>query len=147
MGQPSTFARVLSSPAELPGRETATGERGAAPRLFKATAAERKLMPVVDGFMSYFPDAIAAGSHVSYVGNQQHNPGEPWKPGEPLHWAQEKSNDHLNCIGRHLAQIGTLDVDGVPHSWKLFWRAAAHLQMELQAEGAPVPRGAKLPPR
>lgn len=112
-----------------------------APRLFNATAAERKTMPVVDGFISYFPDAIAAASYVSYVGNQQHNPGEP------LHWAQEKSNDHLNCIGRHLAGWGTLDIDGVPHSWKLFWRAGAALQMDLQAEGAPVPRGAKLPPR
>ena len=111
------------------------------PRLFDATPAERKLMPFAEGCVFYFPDALAAVSYVSYVGNQQHNPGQP------THWAQEKSGDHVNCIGRHLAQLGTVDTDGVPHSWKLAWRALANLQTELQAQGAPVPCGAKLPER
>lgn len=109
------------------------------PRLWSADAAGRKLLPIISGCLWCFPDALAAVAHVSYVGNQQHNPGEP------LHWAQEKSKDHIDCIGRHLAGIGTLDTDGVPHSWKLAWRANAYLQMELQREGAPIPPGAKLP--
>ena len=103
------------------------------PRLWDGTAADRKLLPVVDGAMHYFPDAIAAVSHVSYVGNEQHNPGQP------MHWAQGKSSDHRNCIGRHLSQLGTLDTDGIPHSWKLAWRALANLQVELQEQGAPLP--------
>ena len=103
-----------------------------------ADAAGRKLMPILSGAISYFPDALGWVSFVSYIGNMQHNPGQP------MHWAQEKSKDHKDCIGRHLAALGTLDDDGIPHSWKLAWRALANLQMEAQAEGAPVPPGAKL---
>lgn len=109
------------------------------PRLWNADAAGRKLLPLISGCLWYFPDALAAVAYVSVVGNNQHNPGQP------LHWSQGKSNDHVDCIGRHAAGLGTLDTDGVPHSWKLAWRVLAHLQMELQAEGAPVPPGAKLP--
>lgn len=111
------------------------------PRFFSATDAQRKLMPVASGFIRYFPDAMAAAAYVSYLGNEKHNPGQP------LHWSQDKSKDHLDCCGRHLAGVGTLDTDGVPHSWRLLWRAAALVQMELQAEGAPIPAGAKLPER
>ncbi len=116
-------------------------EAPALPRLWSADAAGRKLLPIISGCLWYFPDALAAVSHVSYVGNQQHNPGQP------MHWAQDKSKDHVDCIGRHLAQLGSLDTDGVPHSWKLAWRALANLQMELQGEGAPKPPGAILPQR
>ena len=103
------------------------------PLFWRATDAERKKMPVTEGVLHYFPDAMAAMAFVSWLGNDKHNPGEP------LHWSQNKSSDHLNCIGRHLAQAGTLDVDGVPHSWRLLWRAAANVQMEMQALGAPLP--------
>lgn len=106
------------------------------PRLWKANDAERKMMPITSGFLWYFPDAVAAAAYVSYLGNQKHNPGQP------LHWSQDKSKDHLDCVGRHLAGVGTLDTDGVPHSWRLLWRAAALVQMELQREGAPIPPGA-----
>ena len=111
----------------------------APPPLSKANAAERKTMPLLSGAIAYFPDALGWVSFVSFVGNMQHNPGQP------MHWAQEKSKDHKDCCARHLAGLGTLDDDGIPHSWKLAWRALANLQMEAQDAGAPVPPGAKLP--
>ena len=91
---------------------------------------ERKNLPITTGVLNYFPDAIAAVSHVSKVGNDQHNPGQP------LHWAKHKSTDHANCIGRHLLEQGTLDTDGTRHSAKLAWRALALCQMEIEAERA-----------
>ena len=107
--------------------------------LSRANAAERKLMPILSGAIAYFPDALGWVSFVSLVGNMQHNPGQP------MHWAQEKSKDHKDCCARHLAGLGTLDDDGIPHSWKLAWRALANLQMEAQADGALIPPGAQTP--
>lgn len=80
------------------------------------------------GVLDYFPDAIAEVARVSKAGNDQHNPGEP------LHWAREKSTDHADCIARHLLERGTVDVDGQRHSAKMAWRALALLQTELEAE-------------
>lgn len=88
---------------------------------------ERKRTPVTSGVLDYFPDAIAEVSRVSWVGNEQHNPGEP------LHWEREKSCDHADCIGRHLIERGTIDDDGMRHSAKLAWRALALLQLEIEA--------------
>ena len=104
-----------------------------------ATSAQRKMMPVVSGVMDYFPDAISAVAFISYLGNQKHNPGEP------LHWARGKSGDHADTMLRHFVERGTLDTDGVRHAAKMCWRALAILQMELEAEGAPLARGAVAP--
>jgi hypothetical protein len=93
-------------------------------------AAARKGVPITTGVLDYFPDAIAEVARVSVAGNDQHNPGQP------LHWAREKSTDQADCIGRHLIERGTRDVDGQRHSAKLAWRALANLQLELEAEKA-----------
>lgn len=96
------------------------------PVRFPSAAQERKRIPITTGVLDYFPDAIAAIAAVSVAGNEQHNPGQP------LHWAREKSTDHEDCIARHLIQRGTLDTDGLRHTAKLAWRALALLQMELE---------------
>lgn len=93
-------------------------------------AKERKAIPITTGVLDYFPDAIAEVARVSLAGNEQHNPGEP------LHWAKEKSTDHADCITRHLIGRGTFDKDGQRHSAKVAWRALALLQIELDAEAA-----------
>ena len=90
----------------------------------------RKDMPIYSGVLAYFPDAIAAVAEVSRIGNEQHNPGQP------MHWAREKSADHADCIVRHLIERGTVDSDGVLHTAKLSWRALALLQIELEGAGA-----------
>lgn len=86
----------------------------------------RKMCPVCTGVLDYFPNALAAIAHVSFIGNQQHNPGEP------LHWAREKSTDHADCLVRHLLERGTLDKDGMKHTAKMAWRALALLETELE---------------
>jgi hypothetical protein len=78
--------------------------------------------------MKYFPRAMAEVARVSKAGNDQHNPGQP------LHWAREKSTDHADCIARHLLEHGTRDSDGQRHSGKLVWRSFALLEEELEAE-------------
>jgi Domain of unknown function (DUF5664) len=90
--------------------------------------ADRKEYPVATGFCSYFPLAIMEVSHVSFKGNDQHNPGEK------LHWDRAKSTDEADAMIRHFLQRGTLDTDGVRHSAKMAWRALALLQKELEAE-------------
>ena len=88
-------------------------------------AKARKEHPVARGVLDYFPNAIMAIANVSYVGNEQHNPGEP------MHWAKEKSADHADCIVRHLIQRGTMDTDGLSHTAKAAWRSLALLETEL----------------
>lgn len=90
----------------------------------------RKEMPIARGVVDYFPRAIAAIANVSFVGNQQHNPGQE------MHWARGKSMDHADCIVRHLIERGTVDDDGLRHSAKLAWRALALLELELEAADA-----------
>lgn len=86
----------------------------------------RKEMPLARGLIDYFPNALAEVAHVSFVGNQQHNPGQE------LHWSRGKSDDHADCIIRHAIERGTIDDDGIRHSAKLAWRALANLQIELE---------------
>jgi hypothetical protein len=106
--------------------------------ILPADAKERKRIPIATGVLDYFTAALAEVAKVSYAGNEQHNPGEP------LHWARGKSADHEDTMLRHFIERGTRDVDGQRHSAKMAWRALAILQMELEAEGAPIARGAKL---
>jgi hypothetical protein len=95
-------------------------------------AQKRKNTPIYSGVLMYFPDAIAEIARVSKAGNDQHNPGQP------LHWAREKSTDHLDCMIRHSLDAGTFDTDGQRHTAKMAWRALAALQEEL--EGTPPPK-------
>ena len=87
----------------------------------------RKESPMARGVLDYFPRAIMAVANVSFVGNEQHNPGQP------MHWAKDKSTDHADCILRHLAERGTVDNDGLRHTAKVAWRALALLETELEA--------------
>lgn len=89
----------------------------------------RKQTPIYSGVLKYFPKALAEVARVSYAGNEQHNPGQP------LHWAREKSTDQHDCIVRHLLEAGTFDTDGQRHSAKVAWRSLAALELELEAEG------------
>lgn len=107
--------------------------------------AARKAIPVVSGCWDYFPAALAAVAELSRIGNEQHNPGEP------MHHARGKSNDHADCIGRHLMDRGRsykVVINGVEHkvrhSVAVAWRALALAQEELEREeGKPLARGAK----
>jgi hypothetical protein len=105
--------------------------------LLPSDAIERKKIPVAGGVMDYFPSAIIEVAKVSQTGNDQHNPGQP------LHWARGKSKDQADTMLRHFLERGKLDSDGIRHSAKMVWRALAILQLELEAEGAPIARGAK----
>ena len=91
-------------------------------------AKDRKNVPLFRGLINYFPDALAEVAHVSFVGNEQHNPGTP------VHWDRAKSGDELDALTRHLFEAGTLDTDGLRHSAKVAWRALANLQKEIESE-------------
>lgn len=84
----------------------------------------RKEQPIATGVLDYFPLALAAVSRLSKFGNDKHNPGEA------LHWERSKSNDHRDCIARHLIECGTVDTEsGELHDVALAWRALANLQI------------------
>ncbi len=92
------------------------------------TSQERKQRPAFSGVLKYFPLAILEVAYTSWIGNEQHNKGEP------LHWARGKSTDHADALVRHLLEAGTIDTDGVRHTAKVCWRALALLQTELEEE-------------
>jgi len=74
--------------------------------------------------LQYFPLAIAAVARLSQIGNDKHNPGEP------LHWARDKSTDHGDCIVRHQLDFDQIDSDtGEYHAVAVAWRALAQLQL------------------
>ena len=89
---------------------------------------ERNQMCLFDGFIAYFPNAMAEVAKLSYASTQQHHPDQP------MHWDRGKSLDHLNKIGRHMIDAGKLDDKGQRHSAALAWRAMAHLQEELERD-------------
>lgn len=95
---------------------------------FPEDSAARKTYPLYSGVLQYFPAALAAVAHHSYLGNEKHNPGQP------LHWARGKSDDHLDAAARHLAEG---DLVG------LAWRALAALQLDCETKGASVSPGAR----
>lgn len=96
---------------------------------FPEDSAERKTYPVFSGCFQYFPAALAKVAHHSFIGNEKHNPGQP------LHHARGKSDDHLDAAGRHLIEG---DLVGAA------WRILAALQLQCEAEGAPLAPGARL---
>lgn len=94
-------------------------------------AQERKNTPVFTGVIAYFPRAIKEIARVSVIGNEQHNPGQP------LHWAYEKSKDEADAGLRHAmdhAMGEKFDDDGARHLAKKAWRALAELERELRDE-------------
>lgn len=97
----------------------------------------RNAIPMADGLLYYFPNALAEVARISKIGNEQHNAGEP------MHWARNKSTDHANKIIRHQMESGTFDADGSRHSGKVAWRALAQLEDELIAAGATPGRNTK----
>ena len=97
----------------------------------KPEAQQRKETPIYSGVIAYFPDAIAEVAKVSFIGNEQHNPGSP------LHWDRAKSGDELDACSRHMtdrAKGDKFDNDGARHLGKMAWRALAALQKELEDE-------------
>lgn len=86
----------------------------------------RKQHPVYSGVIKYFPLALMEVANISWIGNEQHNPGEP------LHWARHKSTDQLDAAVRHIidhASGKTLDTDGGYHLAKAAWRILAELEL------------------
>lgn len=93
----------------------------------------RKGLPVFRGPLMYFPDAILAVAAVCKAGNDQHNPGQP------LHWAREKSTEQMDTALRHMMDhgLGTkVDTDGTYHLAKAAWRILAELQLTIEAAQA-----------
>jgi hypothetical protein len=92
------------------------------------TSKERKETPVFSGVLQYFPDAINAVARQSWAGNEKHNPGEP------LHWAREKSSDHMDCAIRHMMTPNEVDPETrETHLVAAAWRVLAALQLQQEA--------------
>lgn len=94
----------------------------------------RKQVRAYQGFVKYFPDAIALVAILSKVANEQHNPGTP------MHWAKEKSKDELDSLMNHLMDVAakgelSQDGDGILDAVKIAWRGMANLQRLADTHG------------
>lgn len=111
---------------------------------------ERKDYPILSGCVKYFPAALAGVSHISKLGNDKHNPGQP------MHHARKKSTDHGDCIIRHLMDAedllsafkkGNKDVTKemiLTEINQLAWRALAYSQViHEEIDNAPLAPNAK----
>lgn len=115
---------------------------------------ERKNIPVFSGVLKYAPAALAGVARISKAGNDKHNPGQE------LHHARGKSNDHGDCVIRHAMDVADIIAhierselkDTKVHEQllneasQLAWRALIWSQ-ELHEKfgGAPLAPGARLP--
>ena len=90
-------------------------------------ADERKEYPIYSGFMCYFPSAISAVSHLSWIGNQQHHPDEE------LHWDMNKSADEKDALGRHMIDeiTSSTRAQQIEEATKMAWRSMANLERLL----------------
>ena len=96
-------------------------------QLNEMTDQERKALPLHDGFVAYFPDAMCAVAHNSWLGQQQH------APDEPLQWHRGKSTDEMGSLTRHIIDYAKAEAEGdyeamVEASASIAWRGMAHLQ-------------------
>lgn len=114
-------AAVTASPTFI-----ATTEPG-----LPTSAKARKETPVATGVLAYFPDAIAEVAKVCYIGNEQHNPGQP------LHWARSKSTDQLDAAVRHIMDYlkgARRDPKGNLVLAQAAWRILAQAQLDTEKE-------------
>ncbi len=133
--EPDATGHTLIHPHAVIGHNSGAAEIDLSTLSLPDDDAKRGEYPMADGLLDYFPNALAEVSKVSKIGNDQHNPGQP------MHWARDKSTDHANKIMRHLVDRGKFDSRGVRHTARLAWRALAMLQTELeQEEGYPMSR-------
>lgn len=110
-------------------------------------SAARKNYPLLSGCLKYFPAALAGVAHISKLGNDKHNPGQP------MHHARGKSADHGDCILRHLTDTEDLlaslsrgeatSEQVLTEASQLAWRALAYAQELHENFGAPLAPGAK----
>lgn len=89
-------------------------------------SAARKRIPMFTGLLKYFPDALASVAELSWEANEKHNPGEP------VHWAREKSSDHPDCVIRHMTDYAKGHREALREA---AWRILAVLQLDIEAHG------------
>ena len=87
----------------------------------------RKMIRPWQGFVKYFPDAVALVAYLSRTSNEQHNPGTE------MHWDKSKSTEELDSMMNHLLDLAakgplSQDSDGILDAVKVAWRAMANLQ-------------------
>lgn len=113
-------------------------------------SAKRKNYPLLGGLFGYFGAALAGVAHHSWKNNEKHNPGMP------LHWSVDNSNDHADCIARHLLDLHEMiaaqelpkihptDQQILDEANALAWRALALCQtLHMKYAGAPLPFNAR----
>lgn len=110
---------------------------------------DRKNYALFRGCLRYFPAALAGVSKTSKLGNDKHNLGQE------MHHDRNKSQDHGDCIMRHLMDtedlLAAMD-RGEPISKEevlaevssMAWRALALSQEIHERFGAPLAPGAKM---
>lgn len=110
---------------------------------------DRKNYAVYRGCLRYFPAALAGVSKISKLGNDKHNLGQE------MHHARNKSQDHGDCILRHLIDVDSLlaaeergesvnKEDILNEVSSMAWRALALAQIIHEQYGAPLAPGAKV---
>jgi len=93
----------------------------------------------LEPFFDAYGRALAAVAEHSFAGNEKHNPGEP------LRHARSKSTDQENAALRHFLERGGTDPElGTLSTAALVWRLGVLAQIELEEQGAPMARGARL---
>ena len=103
------------------------------------TSAIRKMAPLYEGFVRYFPRAMKAVALMSKLASEKHNGKGNFG------WSWNRSDDHGACLLRHQLEPETLDEFDLPHAVAVAWRANAQLEKLLvELYGLDLPPAAYL---
>lgn len=88
-------------------------------------------VPILQGALEYFPNALREVAQVSYVGAQKYT----WKGWETV---PDGINRYGNALARHLLATDMYDVDtGCLHAAQVAWNALARLELILREQATP----------
>ncbi|SRR5258708_37439077 len=88
-------------------------------------------VPILQGALEYFPNALREVAQVSYVGAKKYT----WKGWETV---PDGINRYGNALARHLLATELYDVDtGCLHAAQVAWNALARLELILREQAIP----------
>lgn len=91
-------------------------------------------VPILQGALEYFPNALREVAQVSYVGAKKYT----WKGWESV---PDGINRYGNALARHLLATELYDVDtGCLHAAQVAWNALARLELILREQQAKEPK-------
>lgn len=124
---------VLSTTTQATSESDPTGRSSHTP----GAKLDAGKVPILQGALEYFPNALREVAQVSYVGAKKYT----WKGWETV---PDGVNRYGNALARHLLATELYDADtGMLHAAQVAWNALARLELMLREQNNQPPQKVK----